>query len=216
VAQIFHRSANTFSKLTIYAAVLIAAAFALIIGQLVRSPYATNVGVVLPQPVPFSHKHHVSGIGIDCRYCHTTVEESAFAGIPSTKTCMTCHSQVWADSPTLEPVRASFRDNRPLKWTRVHDLADFAYFDHSIHLKKGIGCVSCHGQVDDMPLMWKTATLQMEWCLNCHWNPAAHVRPREEVFNMRWEPPADRERLAMTLIEEYGIRNKTDCSVCHR
>jgi hypothetical protein len=216
VAQIFHRSANTFSRLTIYAAVLIAAAIALLIGELVRSPYATNVGVALSQPVPFSHKHHVSGIGIDCRYCHTTVEVSAFAGIPSTKTCMTCHSQIWADSPTLEPVRASFRDNRPLQWMRVHDLADFAYFDHSIHLNKGIGCVSCHGQVDQMPLMAKAATLQMEWCLDCHRNPGPHLRPREEVFNMRWQPPADRGQLARSLLEEYGIEGKTDCSVCHR
>jgi hypothetical protein len=216
VAQIFHRSANTFSRLTIYAAVFIVAGIAVIVGQLVRSPFATNVGVALAQPVPFSHKHHVAGIGIDCRYCHTSVEDSAFAGIPPTKTCMNCHSQVWADSPTLEPVRASYRQERPLHWTRVHDLADFAYFDHSIHLKKGIGCVSCHGQVDDMPLTWKTMTLQMEWCLGCHRNPAQHVRPREEVFNMRWEPPSDRAGLANALMEQYRIKSKTDCSVCHR
>jgi hypothetical protein len=216
MAQIFHRSSNTFSKLSIYGAVFILAGLAVVVAQLVRSSFATNVGVAVPQPVPFSHKHHVGGIGIDCRYCHTSVEDSSFAGIPPTKTCINCHSQVWAESPTLEPVRSSFRDNTSIRWARVHDLADFAYFNHSIHIHKGIGCVSCHGQVDDMPLMWKENTLHMEWCLECHRAPERHVRPREEVFNMRWQPPADRETLARRLVEEYRIQKKTDCSTCHR
>src|SRR5881409_1682198 len=152
--QIFYPSTNTISRVSIAAAVLALTAFALVGGALQRSPYLTEVGVPREQPVPFSHKHHVSGIGIDCRYCHTSVEESSFAGIPPTKTCMNCHSQIWADSPTLEPVRASLREDRSLEWTRVNNLPDFVYFDHSIHVRRGVGCTTCHGPVDQMPLTW--------------------------------------------------------------
>ena len=152
MAQIFHRSTNTLSKVSIFGAVFIIAAVAVGIGIVIRSPYLTEARVVREQPVPFSHKHHVSGIGIDCRYCHTSVEDSSFAGIPPTKTCMNCHSQVWSDSPTLEPVRASFREDRSLQWTRVNDLPDFVYFDHSIHVHCGVGCITCYGPVDQMPM----------------------------------------------------------------
>ena len=181
-----------------------------------RSSYVTRVEEARPQPVPFSHKHHVLGVGLDCRYCHTSVEETAFAGIPPTETCMTCHSQLYTDSPILEPVRESFRTGKSIAWTRVHDLPDFVYFNHSIHLHKGIGCQTCHGQVDRMPLMWKAETLNMEWCLSCHRDPARFVRPRDQVFNMEWEPPADRKSLGQQLVVEYRIQELTNCSICHR
>ena len=131
------------------------------------------------QPIPFSHAHHVGGLGIDCRYCHTSVETSSFAGIPPTKTCMNCHSQIWSTSPTLEPVRESFRTGVSIQWTRVNDLPDYVYFNHSIHVNKGIGCESCHGRVDRMPLTWQENSLQMDWCLDCHRDPGKHIRPRD-------------------------------------
>src|SRR5438105_5597505 len=161
MAQIFHRSTNTISRATIFGAVFIVAFLFWAAAQVQHSPYVTYAGVVRPQPVPFSHQHHVAGLGIDCRYCHTSVEESRFAGIPPTKTCMNCHAEIFANSPFLEPVRTSFSTGRPLQWTRVHDLPDFVYFDHSIHVKKGVGCTTCHGQVDRMPLMWQEQSLQM-------------------------------------------------------
>ncbi len=214
--QIFHRSTNTFSKLSIFGAVFVLAALALVITAINRSGYVTQAGVAREQPVPFSHRHHVSGIGIDCRYCHTSVETAAFANIPPTKTCMNCHSQIWADSPTLEPVRASFRSDRSIQWTRVHDLPDFVYFNHSIHINKGVGCSTCHGRVDRMPLVWQEKSLQMEWCLDCHRHPERHVRPRQEVFDMEYEPPPDQIALGTRLIKEYKIQSLTSCSTCHR
>jgi NAD-dependent SIR2 family protein deacetylase len=183
-----------------------------------RSAYVTNVGVPQPQPVPFSHQHHVSGAGIDCRYCHTTVETSAFAGMPSTEICMTCHTQIWSDSPLLKPVRASFKTGHPLEWTRVHNLPRFTYFDHSIHLHKGIGCATCHGQVDQMSLTYAVNPMYMEWCLDCHRNVARYVRPREEVFNMNWQPE-NQLALGNRLVSDYHIkdaRSLISCSTCHR
>ena len=186
------------------------------LNELSRSSYVTDVNIAKSQPVPFSHKHHVAGLGIDCRYCHTSVEEAAFAGMPATETCMSCHSQIWADSPMLEPVRASFRTDKSLKWTRVHDLPGFVYFNHSIHVRKGFGCATCHGRVDQMPLAWKANTLHMEWCLDCHRNPERYVRPRAEVFNMAYQPPRDQLVLGQKLVSDYRIRRLTDCSICHR
>jgi hypothetical protein len=214
--QIFHRSTNTLSRVTIFGAIFFIAAFLWLLAALTRSSYATRKGVALTQPVMFSHDHHVGAIGIDCRYCHTSVETSPVAGIPPTSTCMNCHAQIWNRSPVLEPVRASFRDNRPLQWTRVHDLPDFVYFDHSIHVHKGIGCVTCHGRVDRMPLTWRASSLQMEWCLECHRHPERYVRPVSEVFNMKWERPAGDPHLGERLVAEYGIHKRlTDCSICH-
>ncbi len=216
MAQIFHPGTNTLSKASIFGAVFILGGLIWVSTVFERSSYVTQAGVAREQPVPFSHKHHVGGMGIDCRYCHTSVETSAFAGIPATEICMTCHSQIWADSPMLEPVRASFRSGKPLEWSRVHDLPDFAYFDHSIHIKKGVGCATCHGRVDQMPLMWREKTLHMEWCLECHRAPEQFVRPRQYVFRMDWEPPADQLSLGRRLVEEYRIQSLTNCSVCHR
>jgi len=218
MSQIFHRSTNTLSRVSIYAAVFILAGLAWLLMALDRSPYTTRQGIVLTQPVPFSHEHHVAGLGLDCRYCHTSVETSRFAGIPPAATCMNCHKLIWADSEMLEPVRASLREDRPIAWTRVNDLPDFTYFDHSIHVAKGIGCASCHGRVDEMPLMRRAAPLQMEWCLECHRHPEKEVRPRAEVFNPKWET-AERASLGPQLVREYGIRNVqdlTNCSTCHR
>ncbi len=217
--QIFHRSANTISKATIFAVIIVASVGLWACIQLQRSPYVTYAGVARPQPVPFSHQHHVAGLGIDCRYCHTSVENSHFAGIPPTKTCMNCHSQIWVGAPLLEPVRESYRTGKSLVWNRVNDLPDFVYFDHSIHISKGVGCNTCHGPVDRMPLMYNYASLQMEWCLNCHRHPEKYVRPREFITKMGYEPQGDQEEIGRRLIKEYKIqdaRTLTSCSTCHR
>ncbi len=216
MAQIFHPSTNTLARLSIFGGVLFVAALLWLLLAVNRSAYVTQVGVARAQPVPFSHKHHVSGLGLDCRYCHTSVEESAFAGIPPTKTCMNCHSQIWADSAMLEPVRASYRNNQRLVWTRVHDLPDFVRFNHSIHLKKGIGCVTCHGRVDQMPLTWQARSLQMEWCLECHRAPERFVRPRELIFRMDAATPSEQVALGQKLVRQYHIDSLTSCSVCHQ
>jgi len=230
--QIFHRSTNTISRATIFGAIFLIALALWACIEFQRSPYVTYAKVARPQPVPFSHQHHVAGLGIDCRYCHTSVEKSSFAGIPPTKTCMNCHSQIWVGAPLLEPVRESFRSGKSLVWTRVNDLPDFVYFDHSIHINKGVGCNTCHGPVDRMPLMYNYASLQMEWCLDCHRDPAKYLRPRDQVFNMRYDPPSshtplaldgqlftDQNSLGMHLVEKYNLRTERDitsCSTCHR
>ncbi len=230
--QIFHRSTNTIARATIYGAVFVLAALGWALNEFQRSPYVTYAEVARPQPVPFSHQHHVEALGIDCRYCHTSVEVSDFAGIPPTKTCMNCHSQIWTNAKLLEPVRESYRTGMPLMWTRANDLPDFVYFDHSIHINKGVGCNTCHGPVNHMPLMYNYASLQMEWCLNCHRNTEQYLRPRSQVFNMRYEPPsgsqpvvvdgkayADQASLGLDLKQKYHlrtVRDITSCSTCHR
>lgn len=216
MAQVFHRSTNSISRVSIFGLLFFLAAIAWLGDAIQRSPYVTGVRVAREQPVPFSHEHHVTGLGIDCRYCHASVEISAVAEIPPTKTCISCHSQIWADSPLLEPVRASFANNTPLQWVRVHDLPDFVYFNHSIHINKGVGCSTCHGQVDRMPLMWRTQSLNMDWCLECHRHPERYIRPREEVFNMKWTAPPDQTALGQKLVKEYEVRSLIDCAICHR
>jgi hypothetical protein len=216
VSQIFHRSTNTFSRFSIFGGVFILGFLTWALSELNHSDYSTRAMVPVEQPVPFSHEHHVGGLGIDCRYCHTTVENSSFANIPPTKTCMNCHSQIWNTSPTLEPVRESFRTDRSIRWIRVHDLPDYVYFNHSIHVNKGVGCTTCHGPVNKMPLMWQHASLQMEWCLECHRNPELFVRPKSEVFSVAWQPPADQEAMGRKLVAEYKIQSLTSCSTCHR
>jgi len=219
MAQIFHRSTNTFSRITIFGAVFFLAFLTWVFTVLDRSAYATRQAQVREQPIPFSHAHHVGALGIDCRYCHTTVETSSFANLPPTKTCMNCHSQIWLTSPTLEPVRASFRDDKSISWTRVHDLPDYVYFNHSIHINKGVSCETCHGRVDQMPLMAQQHTLQMEWCLNCHRNTEKYIRPREFVTTMGYQPAGDQEEIGRRLQKEYNIQDVrllTSCSTCHR
>jgi hypothetical protein len=219
MSQIFRHSTNTFTRVILFGAVFIVGLAGWAIDRLSRSDYATRATQSREQPVPFSHAHHVGGLGLDCRYCHTTVETSGFANIPPTKTCMNCHSQIWSTSPTLEPVRASFRTNQSIRWTRVNDLPDFVYFNHSIHVNKGVGCESCHGRVDKMPLTYQVNSLQMEWCLNCHRNPEKFVRPREFITTMGYQPPGGQEETGRKLVAEYKIqdaRTLTSCSTCHR
>jgi hypothetical protein len=217
--QIFHPSTNPLSKVSIFGFVFILAGVAGVLTILFRSPLATKEGVFIEQLVPFSHEHHVSGLGIDCRYCHASVEKSSFADIPPTQTCMTCHSQIWADSPVLEPVRESFRTGQPIAWTRVNDLPDFVYFNHSIHVAKGVGCESCHGRVDQMPLTYKANTLYMDWCLGCHRHPERYIRPLENIYDMGWKAPGDQVALGRQLVQEYDIASPSrldDCYICHR
>jgi hypothetical protein len=180
--------------------------------------YAAGLHEAVPQPVPFSHKHHVGDDGIDCRYCHAAVETAATAGMPATETCMTCHSQLFTDAPVLQPVRESYRQGKPMKWRRVYDLPDFVYFNHAIHVHKGVGCVTCHGRVDTMPFIARQVSLDMQWCVNCHRHPERYLRPREEVFNLAWTPPEGQAALGPRLVARYGIRvgRLTDCSICHR
>lgn len=218
MAQIFSRGANAFARTSIILGALGAVSTLAAVMLLHRSPLETSQGVVLDQPVPFSHDHHTAVLGIHCGYCHTSVEESAFAGIPPTQTCMNCHSQIWSNEAMLEPVRASFRNNEPIAWNRVHDLPDYVYFNHSIHVAKGIGCASCHGPVNEMPLIYQAETLQMNFCLDCHRNPEKFVRPKDEVYNMDWEWPVDVDALeeGRKLVEEYDLQPHDTCSTCHR
>ena len=221
MAQLFPRGSNAFARMSIVLVLVIAGTAITILLNTNRLHYTNDVMVAKEQPVPFSHKHHVTGVGIDCRYCHTSVEESSFANIPPVETCMTCHSQIWTESPLLEPIRESYSTGKPVEWVRIHDLPDFVYFDHSIHISKGVGCQTCHGQVDQMPLMWKVNSLNMEWCLECHRAPEKFVRPKEEVFNMAWQAVDEyghstQATLGARLVKEYDINPSTDCSTCHR
>ncbi|MGB8261422.1 MAG: cytochrome c3 family protein [Terracidiphilus sp.] len=189
MAQIFDRSSNGLARMSLVLTGLIVIALGVTLDELQRSPWVTRQGQRPDQPVPFSHKHHVQGLGVQCQYCHTTVEKSSYAGIPPTKTCMNCHAQIWTNAQLLEPVRASWATGQSLTWTKVHDLPDYVYFSHEIHVNKGLGCASCHGRVDQMPLMYAQNTLQMEWCLECHRDPKKNLRPASEIYNMAWEKP---------------------------
>jgi hypothetical protein len=191
MAQIFDRSSNALARASLVLTGLIVIALGVTLDQLQRSPWVTRQGQRADQPVPFSHKHHVMGLGLQCQYCHTSVEKSSYAGIPPTKTCMNCHSQIWTNANLLEPVRHSWATGESITWTKVHDLPDYAYFNHEIHVNKGLGCSSCHGRVDLMPIMYQQNTLQMEWCLNCHRNPAKNLRPTSEIYNMAWSGPSN-------------------------
>ena len=219
MAQLFHRSANNVAKASIAMAVILAGVAGFVYMNIARSSYLTGRYLEKQQPVQFSHKHHVGDDGIDCRYCHTAVETSSSAGMPPTQTCMNCHSQIWSDSPYLEPVRASFRENKPIEWTKVHDLPEYVYFNHSIHVSKGVGCSSCHGDIANMPAVYQENTLQMEWCVACHREPEKNLRPKAEIFNTKWDINnlSDDERLQLKV--DYKIRSKqlmTSCSMCHR
>lgn len=202
MAQIFDRSSNALARASLVLTGLIVIAIGVTLDQLQRSPWVTRQGQRPDQPVPFSHKHHVQGLGLQCQYCHTTVEKSSYAGIPPTKTCINCHAQIWTNAQLLEPVRTSWATGQSLTWTRVHDLPDFVYFSHEIHVNKGMGCASCHGRVDQMPLMYAQNTLQMEWCLDCHRNPAKNIRPTSQVYNMAWEKPTEEHPVWCSVADE--------------
>ena len=219
MSQVFPKSANAWSKASLLTLVFALLGLGWTVLTFQRSDVITTANQFREQPVQFSHQHHAGGIGIDCRYCHTSVEVSPSAGIPPTKTCINCHSQIWNTSPYLEPVRASFRDDKPLNWVRVHDLPDFVYFNHSIHVTKGVGCETCHGRVDRMPLMMQQASLQMEWCLDCHRDPSRYVRPVDQITTMGYQPAVAQSELGPRLVKEYkiaGLEHMTSCSVCHR
>ena len=190
MAQVFDRSSNALARFSLVLTGVIVIALGVTLDQLQRSPWVTRQGQRPDQPIPFSHKHHVEGLGLQCQYCHTQVEKAAYAGIPPTKTCINCHAQIWTNAELLEPVRQSWATGASIQWIRVHDLPDYVYFNHEIHVNKGIGCASCHGRVDEMPLMYQQNTLQMEWCLNCHRNPAVNLRPTSEIYNMAWAGPS--------------------------
>jgi hypothetical protein len=196
---------------------LLAAVAAVALARWRMAPPAAGA-TAIAQPIPFSHQHHVGDDGIDCRYCHTSVEKSRFAGLPSTDICMTCHSQLFRDAPALAPLHASAASGIPIRWNRVHDLPDFVYFDHSIHVNKGVACLACHGRVDRMPVMLRVASLEMQWCLACHRSAPRHVRPLSEVFQMRERgplTPREVEQLSR-ILQLQGTRRLTDCSTCHR
>jgi hypothetical protein len=219
MSQIFPRTANALARASLALVVVLLAVVSWAVFTAMRSSWATKQNEFVDQPVQFSHLHHVGGVGIDCRYCHTSVETSAFAGIPPTKTCMNCHSQIWTNAPILEPVRASFRNDTPITWNRVNDLPDFVYFSHQVHVRQGVGCDTCHGPVQTMPLMTQAQPLLMEWCLACHRAPEQYIRPRDQVFNMAYRAPANQLELGLNLKQQYGIasvEHLTSCSVCHR
>lgn len=219
MAQIFARGTNTLARVSLISGPLLGALILWLSLVYTRSSYGTGAGQVRVQPVPFSHQHHVSDLGIDCRYCHTSVEGSSYAGMPSTEICMHCHSQMWVGSDMLEPVRASYQANQSLRWKRVYNVPGFVYFDHSIHIHKGVGCTTCHGRIDNMPLTYQQPSLLMEWCLDCHRNPAPHLRPQSDIFDVTWTAPADQSVRGRELARAYVLRDTrhlTSCTVCHR
>ena len=216
MAQIFHRSTNTISRVSIYGAVILIAVLGYAVNVVNQTSYVTEVHNARPQPVPFSHKHHAGELGLDCRYCHSSVEVSSSAGMPPTQTCMACHSQIWTGAAILEPVRASYRDSTPISWTRVNALPDFVYFNHSIHVAKGVGCTTCHGPIAEMNITWRENSLYMRWCLECHNAPEKYLRPKGEVFNAFYRAPSDQEALGTRLMAEYKVQKLTNCTTCHR
>jgi len=192
---------------------------ALVVGGVARSAYVTSVGIAREQPVPFSHKHDAGELGLDCRYCHTSVENAASAGLPPTTTCMTCHSQIWTGAPMLAPVRASLANNTPIRWVRVNRLPNYVYFNHAIHVAKGVGCTTCHGDIDAMQLTSRAQAFEMNWCIDCHRNPAPNLRTPAEVFDMAWHPGPDQPKIGAALLARNHVRRGdvlTDCSICHR
>lgn len=218
MAQIFHRRTNTIARVSLLAGGLGIVFLGWAGDTIYWSPYATRVNVPINQPVPFSHRHHYEQLGIDCRYCHVSVEKSSFAGVPDTETCMTCHSQLFTTASLLAPVRQSLADDEPLRWNRVTKLPDFVFFNHSIHIAKGVGCATCHGQIDTMPLTWKSQTLYMKWCLDCHRHPEKFIRPREKILDMSWQLPVNQLQQGRQLAAAFHVNTTelTDCGTCHR
>ena len=217
--QLFAPGADALLRLALLVVSVGAILMLVVFGAVARSDYVSGVGVAPEQPVPFSHKHHSGELGIDCRYCHTSVEQQANAGMPPTHTCMTCHSQIWTGAPMLAPVRDSLAKDEPLHWARVNHIPSYVYFNHAVHVTKGIGCSSCHGAMTSMQLTLRAKAFHMDFCIACHRNPQANVRTPDQVWNMDWSPPADQATKGPELVAQYHIRNAahlTDCSICHR
>ena len=215
MAQIFDRSSNSLARISLVLSGIIVISLGVALNYLQRSPWVTRQGQRADQPVPFSHKHHVQGLGLQCQYCHTSVEKSGYAGIPPTKTCINCHAQIWTNADLLAPIRNSWATGQSVVWTKVHDLPDFVYFDHSIHVNKGIGCSSCHGRVDEMPLMYQENTLQREWCLSCHRNPAKNLRPTSQIYQMAWQGPSSLNPVWCAAQDQPGVptAQTVDCTL---
>jgi hypothetical protein len=219
MGQIFPRNANLLARLSIFGGLLLVVELILITGVYFRSNYFRQINVAVEQPVAFSHQLHNGVLGVDCRYCHVSVGQSAFANIPATETCMTCHSQIAQYSPNLELVRESYETGAPIEWVKVHNVPDFVYFNHSIHVSKGVGCTTCHGQINNMPVVWQTQGYFMAWCLDCHRQPEQYLRPREEVYNPEYVQPSNQLEIGRQLVAEYGIMPSdqlTNCYICHR
>lgn len=216
--QLFPPITNKLTRYGLLAAVLGLLAFLWLVAFANKSNAVTGVGYKPEQPIQFSHVQHVNQVGLDCRYCHSNVEESSFANIPSTETCMTCHSQVKVGSPLLEPLAASWNDQERLAWNRVNQLPDYVYFNHSIHVNKGVSCVECHGRMDQVDVAQKEKSFHMAWCLECHRNPEAFIRPKEEVTNLAYQRPENQMELGAQLVKKYHINKGQleNCAVCHR
>jgi NAD-dependent SIR2 family protein deacetylase len=215
----FSPRANAYVRLIGLGVAAVLVLGAAVVFQTSLTPWVNSEEVYVNQPVPFSHKHHVSGLGIDCRYCHTSVQNSSSAGMPPTQTCMSCHSQVWTESEMLKPVRRSLKNDEPIQWNRVYDVPDYVYFNHSIHTNSGVACETCHGRVDQMPLMYEAEQMYMQWCLDCHRQPEKYLRPQKYIYAFGYDLPDETQRtVGARLVEEYGIRKDqlTNCSVCHR
>jgi hypothetical protein len=216
MSSLFRPRSNTAFRLALL--LLVGGALGTLGGLMVwaRVPAGTGQGDEIIQPVQFDHRHHVVDDGIDCRYCHTSADRGPSAGIPSTALCMNCHSQIWNKSTRLEPVRASYFTGQPIAWERVHRLPDFVYFNHAIHVNKGVGCETCHGRVDQMPAIQQVAPLTMGWCLDCHRNPGPNLRPLDQITTMGWKPEGDPAALAQELMKRLDVHSRTSCSTCHR
>jgi hypothetical protein len=216
MANLFPPGANTAFRVALAGALGGVVGTPALLMILVRSPLGTGEGELVPQPLQFDHRHHAGDEGIDCRYCHYEVERSAYAGVPPTSLCMGCHAQVWNRSPQLDPVRESVTRNVPIRWQRVNNLPDFVYFDHAIHVNKGVGCETCHGRVDRMAVVAQAAPLTMQWCLDCHRDPAPSLRPRDAVTVMGWRPESDALALGLELQAHHAVEPRIDCWTCHR
>ena len=216
MSLLFRPRHNTLAHVTLF--VLAAGALGTIGGLMiyVRTPYARMMEDPIEQPLQFDHRHHTRDEGIDCRYCHNTVDRSPNASIPPTSLCLNCHSQVWNKSPYLEPIRKSFIENKPMVLNRVYKVPEFVYFNHSIHVNKGVGCVTCHGRVDQMAAVEKVTPLTMGWCLECHRDPAKNLRPRDQITNMTWKPEGDPVETTRVLAAQNEVHTRISCTTCHR
>jgi len=215
--QTFPKNANAFAKWLVVGGGVFVLALMIALAFYART---TNnaVGVPVSQPVAFQHNLHSGQLGLDCRYCHTSVEVEATSSVPPTETCMTCHSQIRVGDPALAVVQASWDTQTPIEWNRVHDMADYVYFNHSAHINSGVGCSDCHGSVQEMGEIWKNEPMTMGWCLECHRQPEAYLRPVSEVFNMEYERPSDQLALGAELVDAYHVNTDKliQCSTCHR
>jgi hypothetical protein len=216
---LFTRRANRIARRSVAAALFVIVAVPLALMVYVRSSFATGEHRDIAQPVAFDHRIHAKDLRIDCRFCHSGADRGAVAGLPPTVACMGCHSKVWRESEQFAPVRASLATHRPIQWRRVNALPDFVFFDHSIHLAKGVGCATCHGHVAEMARVSQATPLSMRWCVECHRDPGPNLRPREMVASTSWTPPTGKvaaDSLSADLTLRYHVRQLTSCSTCHR